>query len=221
MTQTIAVGGLKGGSGKTSIALHLARDLSTARCKVVLIDLDPQQSTTEWAAARDDDLPPLPFTVESIDASRGPGRFRELFDRFTEGVDLAIFDCPPELQQTAQIAFLLADLVLIPCTPSAFDLRAAAAAVELARDARKVGPKKGLPLVSLVPSRLIARTRIAADLPTALRTLGESVAPAIGQRVAVAESSITGRLVPAGSPAGREFAALARHVKRRLNDAEK
>jgi len=208
--ETVALMSLKGGTGKSSIALHLAAALHTSRRRVAVVDCDPQQSATLWAQSGE-----LPFAVHSLDTGQGVVRFRRELVQLEASTDLAILDCPPELAETAMLAALLSDLLLIPCSPSALDLRAAHAAVELAREARQERDKR-LPLVSLVPSKLISRTRLAAELPAVLREMGEPVAPSIYQRVAVAQASVTGRTVPPKSPAGQEFRTLARHVLRRL-----
>jgi len=50
----IAVLNQKGGSGKTTIATHLARALQLDGASVVLIDSDPQGSARDWAAVRED-----------------------------------------------------------------------------------------------------------------------------------------------------------------------
>lgn len=53
----------KGGSGKTTIATHLARALQLDGAAVLLVDSDPQGSTRDWAAVREDQ----PLTVVGID----------------------------------------------------------------------------------------------------------------------------------------------------------
>ena len=59
----IAVLNQKGGSGKTTIATHLARALQLDGDGVLLIDSDPQGSARDWAAVREDQ----PVTVVGID----------------------------------------------------------------------------------------------------------------------------------------------------------
>jgi chromosome partitioning protein len=59
----IAVLNQKGGSGKTTIATHLARALQLGGADVLLVDSDPQGSTRDWAAVREDQ----PLAVVGID----------------------------------------------------------------------------------------------------------------------------------------------------------
>lgn len=46
----IAVIQQKGGVGKSTITANLAAELVHAKHEVILLDLDPQQSLTHWAA---------------------------------------------------------------------------------------------------------------------------------------------------------------------------
>ena len=55
----ITLSSLKGGTGKTSLSVHLAHAIALAGKRVILIDADPQASASDWAAARDDS-PPFP-----------------------------------------------------------------------------------------------------------------------------------------------------------------
>ena|SRR5437660_433783 len=57
--QVIAVLNQKGGSGKTTIATHLARALQLDGHDVLLVDSDPQGSARDWAAVREDQPVPV------------------------------------------------------------------------------------------------------------------------------------------------------------------
>ena len=220
----ISVINLKGGVGKTTIALNLAATLATQGHRVVLIDADPQQSATQWAqqgtAAGGLAPAPLPMAVHPLQADAGALQFQAALEQLaqTAQATLVVIDCPPELSDPALVAALLADLVLVPVTPSPLDLWAARQAVATAQEARAL--RDGVkPLISLVPSKLLPQTILARDLPAALAALGEPVAPAITQRVALVEAIVLGQTIGTyakTSPAAAEFAALAQHTLRRL-----
>jgi chromosome partitioning protein len=55
----IAVCNQKGGTGKSTIAVHLAVCFATAGQRTLLIDADPQQSALSWKADRPTDLPQI------------------------------------------------------------------------------------------------------------------------------------------------------------------
>ena len=220
----ISVINLKGGVGKTTIALNLAATLAEQGHRVVLIDADPQRSATQWAQqgqpAGGPGPAPLPMAVHPLQADAGAPQFQVALERLAQAAQatLVVIDCPPELSDPALVAALLADVVLVPVTPSPLDLWAAKQAVATAQEARSL--RDGVkPLISLVPSKLLPQTLLARDLPAALEALGEPVAPAITQRVALVEAIVLGQTIGTyakTSPAAAEFAALARHTLRRL-----
>jgi len=216
---TIAIVNQKGGVGKTSLAMNLAWFLDTAGGRTMVLDADPQGSATRWAAAQDS---AWGVEVRSIDAARDIDVVSRDLERIAShaGAQFVVLDCPPELRNAAEVALLLADVSLIPVTPSPLDIWAAEAAVSLASDVQRVRGD-GKPAVAFVPNRLITNTVMARQLPAALAAMGENVAPAITERIVVAESAIVGETVPEyapTSPAYNEFLALARFVMERLNE---
>jgi chromosome partitioning protein len=215
--QIIAIVNQKGGVGKTSLAMNLAWFLHTAGGRTVVLDADPQGSATRWAAAQNGSWG---VEVRSVDAERDIALVsRDLESIAAEtGAEFVVFDCPPELRNATEVALLLADVSLIPVTPSPLDIWAAEAAVTLASDVQRVRGD-GRPEIALVPNRLIRNTVMARELPSALEALGKTVAPGISERIVVAESAILGQTVPEyspKSPAYAEFLALARFVMERL-----
>jgi chromosome partitioning protein len=218
----ISVINLKGGVGKTTIALNLAATLAEQGHRVLLIDADPQQSATQWAqqGPAAGAAGALSMAVASLRADDGAPQFQAALAQLAQAAQatLVVIDCPPELSDPALVAALLADLVLVPVTPSPLDLWAAKQAVATAQEARTLRDGR-TPLISLVPSKLLPQTILARDLPAALAAFGEPVAPAITQRVALVEAIVLGQTIgtyATTSPAAAEFAALARHTLRRL-----
>jgi chromosome partitioning protein len=206
----IALLGLKGGIGKSSIAAHLAVELATRR-RVVAFDLDPQRSLVAWAASGPGVLAGL---VRPVDATH-PARFRAEVDAANREAERVVLDTPPGFQDAALLAALVADVVLLPAGPSPLDLLALEQALEVARRARaeRGGP---LPRIGLVPNRVQTATTIGKDLPATLRGYGERVLPALRHRVAFAEAALVGQTVGEyrpGSPAHQDIQALTRAVE--------
>jgi chromosome partitioning protein len=108
----------KGGSGKTTLAVHTAVAAHEAGARVVVIDTDPQQSATVWSDARQADAP-LVATVAASELRRVMDAAR------SDGMTLAIVDTAPHAAPDAARIAQDADLIVIPIRPTAFDLAAA------------------------------------------------------------------------------------------------
>lgn len=144
----------KGGSGKTTLSVHTAVAAEADGETVCVIDADPQQSATAWAQARQA-ATPIVATVEAPELSSVLEAAR------SEKVSLAVIDSPPHAAPSASQIARRADLVIVPVRPSAFDLAAAAAVVDIIR---AVGVK-GSFVISSAPFRApeIAETRATLE----------------------------------------------------------
>ena len=147
--KTIAVFSQKGGSGKTTIALHLAVAAQQAGQRVAILDLDPQGSALAWHRSRG--LITEPVVVAVPDAELG----RALDGARGDGFDLVVIDAPPHAAPIAARIVAAADLVLVPVRPSPIDLAALPTTVQV------IGSKPSAFVLSACPARApeIAETR--------------------------------------------------------------
>lgn len=177
----IAFASQKGGSGKTTLAGHIAVEAERREAgPVALVDTDPQGSLSQWWNAREAERPF--FVKASVD-----GLAQDLARLKTGGVRLVVIDTPPAITATIGHVISLADLVVIPTRPSPHDLRAAGATVRICEEV-------GKPLVFAV-NGAAPRARITTEAVIALSHHG-AVAPAIiHQRIDFASSMIDGRTV--------------------------
>jgi len=112
---TVALVAQKGGTGKTTLAVSLAVAARQVGLTPIIVDLDPQATACNWNDRRKGDGPVV------IDAQ--PARLAAALGKATEnGVDFAVIDTPARNEQSALAAAKVADLVLIPCRPQAYDL---------------------------------------------------------------------------------------------------
>lgn len=127
---TLAFFSQKGGSGKTTLAIHAAVVAQESGYRVVLIDCDPQESATWWGMSRERETP--------LVAKANPSNIGEVLAAAShEGYTLAILDCPPHMTAGAAQLVAATDYMIIPCQPTALDVAAAASAVAVVQAAKK------------------------------------------------------------------------------------
>jgi chromosome partitioning protein len=203
----IALANLKGGVGKSTLAINIAGALHP---KVTLIDADPQATATAWAEGGN-----LPFPV--IEAPLAGHNVEEWISTVL-GIEAThiIIDLPPMLGDATAAALAICDLAVVPVSPSGADLRATNRAMDLIRSAR-AARQDGKPLALLVPSKVDRRTAAGAEIEAVLHDYGEPVGPGISQRIAHADAFSAGQWIgdyAKGSAAHAEVKALASVVKR-------
>ena len=115
MGQIIASGNLKGGTGKTTIAVNLACALAARGLQVILLDVDPQRSACEWARSG-----LLPMRVEAAPPINvtGGGRWLARAAELAIPVDALIMDLSPVIVPVIASAMMIADVIVVPVTPS-------------------------------------------------------------------------------------------------------
>lgn len=207
--KVIAVLNQKGGSGKTTIATHLARALQLGGSDVVLVDSDPQGSARDWAAVREDQ----PVPVIGIDR---PTIERDL--KTLARKDFVVIDGAPQAADLAVSAIKAANFILIPVQPSPYDIWATADLVDLVKS--RIEVTDGNLQAAFVVSRAIKGTRIGAEITEALRGYGLPVLESrITQRVSYPSTAAGGTTVSDAEPdseAAREVMALANEIKKLL-----
>ncbi len=204
--KTIAILSQKGGTGKTTLTLHLAVAAERAGLPAAVLDLDPQASATGWKDSRDSETP----SVTSIQSSR----LGKVLQTASEGgVALAILDTAPHSADAAITAAEAADLILIPCRAGILDLRAIAATAKIATLAQK----PAFVVLNHAPHRA---PRIVEDASAAARHHGLDVAPVVlHQRAAYAHALTLGQTAGEYEPGGKadqEVMELLAWVRQRL-----
>lgn len=187
--KTLVVLSQKGGSGKTTLTVHLAVCAKEQGYKTAILDLDPQGSAARWNEIRE----------ESRRMDAVAAEVRELASYLdmarAGGMELALIDTAPHSNDAASKIALLADFILIPCRPARFDLEAIASTVDIAKTARK-------PFAVVLNSA--PRGKISEEARALLEGNGIDVVPGIiHQRAAYSHAVIDGRAVHEFEPGGK------------------
>ena len=180
--RTIAVIGRKGGSGKTTIAVHLAVGLHLRGRRTVVADIDPQRSALEVLRARQDDGP-------MAIASAGPKLFTLQVDMARAGNDAMVIDTPAVLEEDVAQAVVLADLALLVVRPTFLDLAAAVRTSDIVRRMRKPGL---VVLSQAPPARGASEAPAVVRATEALRLLRLPVAPSVIRARAAYQTVVEG-----------------------------
>lgn len=198
----------KGGSGKTTLAAHLAVAWSRKPgTRVAILDIDPQGSLGEWFEARERqfgaDKAGLEFRTASGWGSRREAR------ALKDAHDIVLIDTPPKSDLEARPAIEVADLVIVPIQPTPVDLWATEPTLEL------VAKEKAEAI--MVINRALRRATLTGEMQEAIGKLGHKVAAnALGSRVAFAASMGDGRTIVETAPSSvgaREVMALADEIQ--------
>lgn len=186
--RTVAILSQKGGSGKSTLSVHLAVAAHLAGLRVALIDLDPQATGRKWADKRDDGPEVIGDHAE---------RLPQLADAAkANGADLLLIDTAPNADRASLVAAKVADLLLVPCRPATFDLEAIAATLDLADISRK----PAFVVLNAAP----IRSNLPKEARAFLESKGANVSPVvIHQRVAYSHSVIDGRTAMEYEPDGK------------------
>jgi len=203
--------GEKGGTGKTTCAIATAAELVARGRKVLLVDADPQGSTSAWAALAADTGKAAPSTIAMGATLHKPGQLNEVAKSF----DVVVIDCPPHNGDVMRSALMAADVALLPAGASPLDAWALASTLELVRQAQGLKPSLK---VAAVVNRKPARAAVGAHAREALTSAGLAVlATELHQRVAYVECMAAG-LGPAqyapDSLAAQEVRALVSEIEK-------
>lgn len=177
--KTIVVTSQKGGSGKTTLAAHLAVEAERGGAgDVWLVDTDKQATLSQWHSRREAETPgklDVPFALLP----------KGLQTLSAQNAAYCFIDTPPTISEQSKAVIELADLVLIPARASPADLWAIADTVEIVKQA-------GKPFLFVV-TQAKPQATITAQAVAALSQHGRVAERFIADRVAYAAAMTGGR----------------------------
>jgi chromosome partitioning protein len=182
----VAFAGQKGGVGKSTTAIALAVASLERGARVLLVDADPQGTARTWGEVAAEHGRPTPTVVAMGATMHKPGQLREV----AAGYDMVIIDCPPRHGDVQRSALMVADLVVLPCGPSAADAWALASSLDVVNEARTM--RDELQACVLI-TRKQGRTALGKGARKVLESAGLPVlATELGSRIAYQEALAAG-----------------------------
>lgn len=196
----------KGGSGKTTIAINLARAYQLMGHSVLLVDSDKQGSSRDWQSA--DENNPLPLLIldnVSIDKD-----IKKVMGQF----DYIIIDGSPQATEIAIATIRASDFILIPMQPSPFDIWASSNLIELVKQGMTTNPNI---TAGILLTRLVKNTKIGNEISQIIHDFELPVLTStIGQRTCYSYSASLGKTIfdteRANSDSVLEMTALANEI---------
>lgn len=169
----------KGGVGKTTLAVNLARAYTVSEQSCLLVDTDHQGSAQRWHERSGGDLIDmtcLPMNTLDKDVQKYVNRYERI-----------IIDGIPRISPLTICAIKCADLILIPVQPSPYDIWATEDLVRQVKD--RIHMTDGKTKAAFVVSRKIVGTKIGRDIEGELLKLELPVlCHGTSQRIAYATS---------------------------------
>jgi len=197
--KTISMIAQKGGTGKTTLSIHLAVQATLSGIKVLLVDIDPQASATAWWRRRKTDKPELLQT----DGDKLQG---VLNSARQQGYELAVIDSAPHSSAVAETCARLSDLILIPSRAAILDLDAISVTTNLVE---QIGTPARIVLNACPPPTRYGEAHIVSEAREALQVYNIPVyEPMLSQRAAFSHALIDGRAISEFEPKSKAAAEI-------------
>lgn len=186
MTVIIAILNQKGGVGKTTIVSNLGEAFKREGKSVLLVDADPQGSLRDWNEASEGAILP----VIALDRKTIESDLKQFMGKF----DLILIDGAPQSGVLAAAAIASADIVLIPVTPSPYDVWACRDIVDFIEQRKIIA--NDTPIARFIISRAIKNTKLSGEVVAGLEDYKiETLSARTVQRQAYALSASEGLTV--------------------------
>jgi chromosome partitioning protein len=190
----ITVGNTKGGVGKSTIAINLAVEAAKDGKKVLLVDTDPQGSSSAFRAEREkDDIKAITLISDKLHKD---------VKEFSAAFDWIVIDAGGRDNAIFRSAVAACDLFLLPVLPSQFDVWAAADAIAIFKE---IQPFNGM-LGRLVLNMVIPNTIVSGEAQEALAAYKDDIpllSEKLNNRVAFKASISNGQGVTELEPSGK------------------
>ncbi len=208
--------------GKSTLAVHLAVWLHDQGARVALLDTDKQRSSSQWIAEAE--------PLVTVRTAATPEECLSEVQGLSRSHDFVVGDGPGGLDDVSRTLLILADLALLPITPSILDLRSVQQATSILRYAQ--GINAGRPGGRLLLNKIRTRDTISRELRAAapglgVEVLGNVIRDLQAYRDAAQQGTVVTRMIRKGKLAADEMEKLCAElfpgniVKRSKNSSNK
>jgi chromosome partitioning protein len=181
--KSILIANPKGGCGKTTIANNLAAAFAPNGLNAVIADVDPQASSLQWLDRRPGDLP----EIGGLDWSKGVNKVKKSVERL-------VIDAPAGISaKEFQTLLKMADYIIMPVIPSAFDQIAAMAFLSKIETLKPI--RKNRKQVVIVANRMRPRSRAGRLLNDFLENFNHVPVASLRESVFYVEAAESGMSV--------------------------
>jgi chromosome partitioning protein len=206
--KTVIIANQKGGSGKSTLTVHLAAAAEHAGDgPIVISDTDPQGTAADWFNQRKKAGIDTP-RYSALSLSDLSGRVSALAEA---GASYLFIDTAPSIGAVNADLFAMADLILIPLNPTPADLRALVKGLPLVRESGKP--------FQFVLTRVRPNLRNNDGTAVALDALGLVMTTRMHERVIYAETFAHGKTaleIDGRGVAALELDTLWKEIKRKI-----
>lgn len=223
MPMIVSVCNLKGGAGKSTIAVNFACAIQHHTSETcALVDADRQGTAQAWGASGRLPIKIFPMALAEAKAEdRYPGmiwmsQIKELATKY----GFLVIDLPAGLQYSLAAVTAISDIILVPVNPSGLDFHSTKQFIDLIWKSRELRGT-GRPDCVIVPNRIDARTGIARDL-SPYRQFGERMAQPIHVRKAFSDAFDSGQWAGSLAPESvshREIKQLVEFIRDPLENS--
>jgi len=191
----LAVGNIKGGVGKTTLAVNLAIARAASGYDVLLVDGDEQRTAITFTELRTDQLGSSGYTAVSLQGTALRTQVRQLAPKY----DDIIIDVGGRDTGSLRAALTIIETLLIPVQPRSFDIWAVDQMAELVKESREINENlRALAILNAAD----AQGRDNEDAAVALKEVqGIELLPlTVGRRKAFPNAAASGRAVIEQTP---------------------
>jgi chromosome partitioning protein len=188
----ITLSGAKGGTGKSTLTVHLGAEWAARGKRVLIVDADPQGTAITWGevrAASGRDKPTVIPTGDNV---------RQAVTEIAPSFDVVLIDTAGRQSKRLVGALSVSHLALMPCQPSGPDIWALQGSLATVREVQELRPELRAALVVNGETR----TKLSTQARQAIEALGVPVIGSLNRRTALGEATTAGEGITEREPRG-------------------